>query len=77
MPTGLLIRDDRDAYGWHTEVLRGVAACGRTFALDHEAVTREAYDPAKNETHDGRQTTRCFDCVGSHGTERPPEEVKA
>lgn len=70
--TGYVINAD-DGYAWHTEVLRGVTACGKTFDIESDDVQREAYaaPPDKDHPH----ATMCFDC---HGTpRRTPEQVQA
>jgi hypothetical protein len=59
--TGYVIHAD-DGRAWHTEILRGVAACGRTFDVDRADVDREPFDPP--EARDDPHATVCFDCFG-------------
>lgn len=61
MTTGYVIHAD-DGYGWHTEIMRGVTACGETFDVDAEHVQREPYEPPPD--HDHPHSTVCFDCYG-------------
>jgi hypothetical protein len=68
--TGFVIHAG-DGYGWHTEVLKGVTACGRAFDLGDEDVTREPFDPP---SADDPHATCCFDCFGT--PRMTPEKVR-
>lgn len=71
MTTGYVINAG-DGYGWHTEVLRGVAACGKVFDVESDDVDRDPYDPPSDP--DEPHATVSFDCFGT--PRRTPNQQK-